>query len=614
MITKTLALNQYPPSKRRKISHETYSKDQIWEIASSNCLEKIKEVLEWTNTPEKLALLTAPIQGNGVDFFASGNDYMGLNFFTYIAAYSDWDKIKTILDWANTYDKLALLTTPINNDSSWDGYNFFTCRLSEWHSLDHDDQVEIIKTFLDWADSPDKATILATPIQSEGEGEADGCCFFNLVPTFANSDSIKTILDWADSPEKVALLSTPIQRNSFYPEAIGYNFFTRIAAYGWYNNIQEILKWADTPEKQALLTDPIQNNDSFWGGYNFFTMVGQRGNSDTIRKVLVWANTSEKLNFLTAPVENNDRGFNGFNFFTIIATAENPNAINHTLDWIKYSLKKGLNLNMLFSPINNNLFTFFHIIAKKGSTENCISMAEIILSSIHRSPVDHDQAFLNYFKENLLHNPLNLGNAAQSGLDILLSREDRKQVIDPYIQPVFSLVSPLTISAYIETSKGKQIQDNDKDNEFNFYTMIANTENPDAIKNTLDWIKCSLKKGLDLNILFSPTNDNLFTFFHIIAKKGSTENCISMAEIILSSIHRSPVDHDQAFLNYFKENLLHNPLNLGNAAQSGLDILLSREDRKQVIDPYIQPVAPMKSLKLMAFEAALKRVQSNTTN
>ena len=163
--------------------------------------------------------------------------------------------------------------------------------------------------------------------------------------------------------------------------------------------------------------------------------------------MLEWANTTEKLALLNTPIQNSDNGWNGFNFFTRIADTGNKDAIQAILEWVKYSLDKGLNLNILFSPINANQFTFFHIVAKIGSTENCINMAPIVLRPFRRSPIDPGQPFLDYFKEITLNNPFNLDNAPQSGLKILLSRTDREQVIAPYIQPA-ATVKPLALMAF----------------------------------------------------------------------------------------------------------------------------------------------------------------------
>ena len=79
-------------------------------------------------------------------------------------------------------------------------------------------------------------------------------------------------------------------------------------------------------------------------------------------------------------------------------------------------------------------------------------MAVIVLDAFHRSPIDHGKSFLEYFKKELLNNPLNLDGIRQTGLNILLSREDSEQIIDHYIKPTASVPS-LAFLAYIETLK-----------------------------------------------------------------------------------------------------------------------------------------------------------------
>ena len=182
-------------------------------------------------------------------------------------------------------------------------------------------------------------------------------------------------------------------------------------------------------------------------GFNFFTRLAAIGNKDTIQHILHWADSTDRLAILTSPIQNNDSGWTGHNCFTCIAGTGNKDTIQSVLDWVNYSLDKGLNLNILFSPINANQFTFFHIVAKIGSTENCINMAPIVLRPFRRSPIDPGQPFLDYFKEITLNNPFNLDNAPQSGLKILLSRTDREQVIAPYIQPA-ATVKPLALMAF----------------------------------------------------------------------------------------------------------------------------------------------------------------------
>ena len=121
--------------------------------------------------------------------------------------------------------------------------------------------------------------------------------------------------------------------------------------------IQEILNWADSDQKLALLTAPINDNASMCNGLNFFNCIAALGHEGATHCILNWADSDQKLALLTAPINDNASMCNGLNFFCM-ALQGHQIKIKHVLDWINYSLHNRVNFNFLFSPINDNQFTF----------------------------------------------------------------------------------------------------------------------------------------------------------------------------------------------------------------------------------------------------------------